>query len=66
MVTETIQYYLARGTNVTATCFDFSKAFDMVQYNKLFNILFEKKICSHIIKLFIKILLKYDWCSQME
>ena len=54
MVIETIQYYQSRGTNVIASCLDFSKAFDMVQYSELFNILFDKKICPLVIRLLIQ------------
>ena len=53
MVIETIQYYQSRDTNVIASCLDFSKAFDLVKYDKLFKILLERKICPLVIKLLI-------------
>ena len=53
VVMETIQYYQSRGTNVIASCLDFSKAFDMVKYSNLFDILIDRNICPLVLKLLI-------------
>jgi hypothetical protein len=45
VVKETIRYYLNRGSNVYAMLLDASKAFDKVEYIKLFNLLIEKGLC---------------------
>ena len=51
LVLETIQYYKSRGTNVYMLSLDCTKAFDKVQFSKLFNTLIEKAICPLIIRL---------------
>ena len=48
---ERIQYYQSRGTNVICSCLDFSKAFDMVKYTKLYDILIDRNICPLVLKL---------------
>ena len=45
MVLETIQYYRANGSDVYVTLLDCSKAFDMVNFEKLFNCLNECGMC---------------------
>ena len=55
LVAETIQYYRARGSNVYMLSLDATKAFDKVQYSKLFNLLIERKICPLIIRLLLAI-----------
>ncbi len=42
---ETISYYVHNGSNVYGLMLDDSKAFDHVNYCKLFRILLEKKLC---------------------
>ena len=39
LVSETIQYYRSRGSNVFMLSLDCTKAFDLVKHTKLFNIL---------------------------
>ena len=53
MVTETIQYYKNKGSNVIASLLDFSKAFDRVKYDKLFSILFSKNLCPLVLRMLI-------------
>jgi hypothetical protein len=45
VVNETIQYYLNRGSSVHTLLLDASKAFDCVNYIKLFYALLDKGIC---------------------
>ncbi len=45
MVQETISYYVHNGSNVYGLMLDASKAFDRVNYCKLFRILLDKKVC---------------------
>ncbi len=45
MVQETISYYVNNGSNVYSLMLDASKAFDCVNYCKLFRILLENNIC---------------------
>ncbi len=44
-VQETISYYVNNGSNVYGLMLDASKAFNHVNYCKLFRILLEKNIC---------------------
>ncbi len=45
MVRQTISYYVNNGSNVYGLMLDASKAFDSVNYCKIFRILLEKNIC---------------------
>ncbi len=45
MVQETISYYVHNGSNINSLMLDASKAFDNVNYCKLFRILLDKKVC---------------------
>ncbi len=45
MVQETISYYVHNGSNIYGLMLDASKAFDQVNYCKLFRILLDKKVC---------------------
>ncbi len=45
MVQKTISYYVHNGSNVYGLMLDASKAFDHVNYCKLFQIVLEKKLC---------------------
>ena len=57
LVSETIQYYRSRGSNVYMVSLDATKAFDRVQFTKLFNTLIERNICPLIIRLIMNIYL---------
>ena len=57
LVIETIQYYRSQGSNVYAVLLDASKAFDKVQYNKLFKLLIKRKVCSIILRLLMNMYL---------
>ena len=57
LVTETIQYYRTRGSNVYMLLLDATKAFDRVKYSKLFNLLLDRQICPLIIRLLLNMYL---------
>ena len=57
LVAETIQYYKSHGSTVFMLSLDASKAFDLVQYSKLFKLLIERNICPLIIRYLINIYL---------
>ena len=53
MVLETIEYYKSKGSNVHVLLLDASKAFDRVDYIKLFNKLVKKGMCPLTIRLLL-------------
>ena len=53
MVKETIQYYLHNGSNVHAALLDATKAFDRINFCKLFRELINRKIPALIMRLLI-------------
>ena len=53
MVRETISYYVNRGSNVYSLVLDATKAFDRVNYCKLFRILLSRNICPFICRLLL-------------
>ena len=53
VLNEVIQYYLNKSTNVHAIFLDASKAFDKVEYVKLFRLLFKRGLCPLIIRFLI-------------
>ena len=57
LVTETIKYYKSRGSNGYALHIDATKAFDKVKYSKLFELLINKNICPHILRLLLNMYL---------
>ena len=57
LVAETIQYYKNNGSTVFMLSLDASKAFDLVQYSKLFKLLIDREICPLLIRFLINIYL---------
>ena len=57
LVIETIDYYRSKGSNVYAVLLDASSAFDKVQYDKLFKLLIQRKVCNLILRLLINMYL---------
>ena len=53
-MSETINYYVKHGSNAILTLIDCSKAFDRVEYVKLFNILYDKGMCPLVCRLLAK------------
>ena len=58
LLLETIQYFKSRGSNVYMLSLDCTKAFDKVQFSKLFDTLIEKDICPLIIRMIINTYMK--------
>ena len=50
VVEEVINYYVKNGSSIYVTLLYASKAFDRVQYDKLFKILSERKMCAIIMR----------------
>ena len=67
---ETISYYNANGSNVYALMLDASKAFDMVNYCKLFRVLLKRKVSPLVLRLLLymytKQKLEVRWGSSMS
>ena len=53
VVNETIEYFLQKGSNVYCTLLDASKAFDRVEYGRLFRSLISKGICPVVCRFLI-------------
>ena len=58
MVLETIEYYKSRGSNVHVVLLDASKAFDRVNYIKLFDKLLSKGMCPLTVRLLLNMYTK--------
>ncbi|CAL4158274.1 unnamed protein product [Meganyctiphanes norvegica] len=58
MVLETIEYYKSRGSNVHVVLLDASKAFDRVNYIKLFDKLLNKGMCPLTVRLLLNMYTK--------
>ena len=60
VVQEILQYYVSRGSTVHVMLLDASKAFDRVQYNRLFATLVSKGICSLVARVLASMYLSQD------
>ena len=58
MVKETVQYYYQNNSNVYAAVLDASKAFDRIEYCKLFNMLIDRNMPPLVIRLLINLYTK--------
>ncbi len=56
-VAKPIQYYKNNGSSFVKLSLDASKAFDLVQYSKLFKLLIDREICPLLIRFLINIYL---------
>ena len=70
VLNETIQYYLNQKSEVYCILLDASKAFDNVQYIKLFKLLQKKGLCPIIIRFLIKMYtcqkLRIKWGNELS
>ena len=70
MVLETIEYYKSRGGNVHVLLLDASKAFDRVNYIKLFDKLLSKGMCPLTVRLLLSMYtnqkLQVKWNSRLS
>ena len=64
VVNEVIQYYLNNSSDVFVMFLDASKAFDRVQYVKLFGLLRKKGLCPVLIKLLLFLYTKQMLCVK--
>ena len=64
--TETVSYFVDRGSNVYACLLDASKAFDRVHYGKLFSLLLNRKMPAFFIRLIIDNYLRQTTCTQWK
>ena len=68
VVNEVVQYYLNNGGKVFTTFLDASKAFDTVQFHKLFRLIIDKGICPLIARLLAFCYFNQSccvkWCSS--
>ena len=60
MVLETIQYYRSKGSNVHILLLDASKAFDRVNYIKLFEKLLSKGMCPLTVRLLMNMYISQE------
>ena len=61
LMTETIKYFLEKGSSVFVAALDLKKAFDRVSHLKLFTTLLKKKVPVWIIKSIIGSTQNYQW-----
>ena len=64
---EVIHYYNRNGTSVNAVLLDASKAFDRVQYVKLFRLLLSRKLCPIVLRCLLNLYtnqqIRVRWCN---
>jgi len=70
IVNEVIQYYINHNSSVCVTLLDASKAFDRVNYTKLFRLLLKRKLCPFIMRFLIALYtnqhIRVQWGSAMS
>ena len=64
MVKETIQYYLENNSCVNAAVLDASKAFDRINFTKLFDILLKRNIPPCVIRLIVNMYINQKMCVK--
>ena len=64
--TETVSYFVDRGSNVYACLLDASKAFDRVHYGKLFSLPLNRKMPAFFIRLIIDSYLRQATCTKWK
>ena len=70
VVNETIQYYMNNDSNVYVTLLDASRAFDRVEYVKLFKLLISRGICPivarFLITLYTNQIIRVKWGTSIS
>ncbi len=70
MLQETISYYVHNGANVYGLLLDANKAFDQVNYCKLFHILIDRGFCPMYSRLLLIMYsnqkLRFRWNSEFS
>ena len=60
MLIETIEYYIENGSDCYLLLLDASKAFDRVEYVKLFNTLRDRGMCPLVLRLIMNIYINQE------
>ena len=63
-IEETVQYYLNNNSNVYIMMLDASKAFDRVNYIKMFKLLINKALCPLVCRLLVMMYTKQSLCIK--
>ncbi len=66
MVQETVSYYVHNGTNVYGLLLDASKAFDQVNYCKLFRLLLDRDFCPMYSRLLLNMYTNNKLCIRWQ
>jgi hypothetical protein len=66
MVIETVNYYNENNTGVYMLLLDATKAFDRVNYVKLFKILYYKGMCPLVLRLIVNMYVQAAMCIRWE
>ena len=64
MLLETIGYYNENGAGCYLLLLDASKAFDRVEYVKLFTVLRDRKMCPIVLRLLMNKYINIESCSH--
>lgn len=64
VVDEIIKYYTSRGSDCHVMMLDCSKAFDLVEYIKLFRLLMDRNMCPVSMRLLLEMHLKQSICVK--
>ena len=70
MIRETISYFVNKGSNVYGLVLDATKAFDRINYCKLFRILLERNInpliCRLLLNMYTNQKLRVKWANELS
>ena len=70
MITETISYFVNKVSNVYGLILDATKAFDRINYCKLFRILLERNVCPLICRLLLTMStnkqIRVEWANEFS
>lgn len=63
---EIVYYHISRNTKVYAMFLDCSKAFDRLNYEKMFELLYDKGMCSSVLKLLWSMYRENSFCVRWK